>query len=108
MRKVDVYFNETKAGELTERTPGHGYAFMYCPEYLKMNLPPISITFPKHETVYDSEQLFPFFSNMLPEGSNRRTICRTYKIDESDLFGILCIMANKDFIGAVNIKMPQL
>jgi hypothetical protein len=41
---------------------------------------------------------------MLPEGANRKVICRTFKIDEHDLFGILAAMAGKDFIGGVHIK----
>ena len=46
----------------------------------------------------------PFFSNMVPEGANRRVICRSLRIDENDFFGILEAMADKDFIGAVNIR----
>ena len=41
---------------------------------------------------------------MLPEGANRRAICRSLKIDENDYFGLLDAMAGKDFIGAVNIR----
>lgn len=104
MRQLDVYCNDTKAGVLTESNPGAGYTFKYEAGYLSLDLPPISVTMPKREDAFESEMLFPLFSNMIPEGANRRVICRALKIDEKDYFGILYAMANKDFIGAVNIR----
>jgi serine/threonine-protein kinase HipA len=104
MKQLAVYTNDVKAGVLTEQNPGVGYTFEYCEDYLISDLPPISITLPKRHTTYYSEFLFPFFTNMLPEGANRRTICRSLRIDETDLFGLLDAMAGKDFIGAVNVR----
>ena len=104
MRRLGVYFNDTEAGVLTERHPGTGYSFQYEEEYLKSSLPPISATLPKQHDAYYSEKLFPFFANMLPEGANRRVICRSLKIDENDFFGLLEAMADRDFIGAVNVR----
>ena len=89
---------------LTEQHPGIGYSFQYYKEYLDSPLPPISATLPKRTDTYYSEHLFPFFSNMIPEGANRRVICRSLKIDEQDFFGLLEAMADRDFIGAVNIR----
>ena len=107
MRTLDVYYNDTKAGVLTELNPGADYTFKYVPEYLSSDLPPISATLPKRETAFESDSLFPFFSNMIPEGANRGVICRTLRIDEKDFFGILSAMADKDFIGAVNIRTSR-
>ena len=104
MRQLDVYYNETKAGVLAEIDPGVGYTFKYEVEYISSGLPPISATLPKRENSFESDTLFPFFSNMIPEGANRGVICRTLRIDEKDFFGILSAMADKDFIGAVNIR----
>ena len=104
MRKLAVYFNDMEAGILTEKNPGVGYTFQYKEEYLNSKMPPISVTLPKQSIAYTSEYLFPFFSNMIPEGANRKVICRTLRIDENDFFGILEAMADKDFIGAVNIR----
>ena len=67
-------------------------------------MPPISATLPKRIDAFYSEHLFPFFSNMIPEGANRRVICRALKIDEKDFFGLLEAMADRDFIGAVNVR----
>lgn len=104
MRRVDVYLNDTKAGELTELHPGKDYIYQYDSEYLTTDLPQISINLPKRVEPYESEYLFPFFANMIPEGDNRRIICRAFRIDERDIFGILAIMADQDFIGAVNVR----
>ena len=107
MRQLEVYMNNHRAGLLTETRPGKEYSFCYYPEYLATSLPPISVTLPKRQEAYESELLFPLFSNMLPEGANRKIICRSFRIDERDFFGILMAMAGKDFIGAVNVKTVE-
>lgn len=104
MRELQVYMNEVKAGVLTEAAPGKGYTFAYDEDYLKTELPPVSVTLPKRSESYKSELLFPFFVNMLPEGTNRKVICRSFRIDEEDFFGLLTVMANQDFIGAVSVR----
>lgn len=104
MKQLEVYFNNTKAGILTEQNPGIGYSFQYYKEYLDTAMPPISATLPKRSDEFCSEHLFPFFSNIIPEGANRRVICRSLKIDEQDFFGLLEAMADRDFIGAVNVR----
>ena len=107
MKQLAVYFNNVKAGILTEEYPGKEYSFQYLDEYVTSPMPPISITFPKQNKVFLSEHLFPFFSNMLPEGSNRRVICEIQRIDENDSFGLLTAMADKDFIGAINVRRTK-
>ena len=104
MRQVNVYVNDRKAGVLTEMRPGTGYSFTYDPDYLMSDAPPVSVSLSKRNASYESASLFPFFANMLPEGANRKVICRTFRIDEHDLFGILTAMAGRDFIGGVHIK----
>lgn len=104
MRQLEVYMNVQKAGVLTEQNPGRGYTFRYYREYLTSGMPPVSVTLPKREEAYESEHLFPLFSNMLPEGTNRKIICRSFRIDEEDFFGMLMVMADKDFIGAVQVR----
>ena len=46
----------------------------------------------------------PFFYHLLPEGINKRIVCQTYKIDESDDFGILLHTAKTDTIGAITLE----
>ena len=97
-----------KAGVLTELNPGKGYVFLYDQDYLISDSPSISVTLPRRKERYESAELFPFFSNMLPEGANRSVICRSLKIDEEDFFGLLEAMAGKDFIGAVADAMHRI
>lgn len=104
MRQLNVFVNNDKAGVLTEFNPGRGYRFVYDDHYLDSGKPPISVTMPTNRKVYESENLFPIFVNMLPEGTNRRVICRGLKIDERDFFGLLSAMADQDFIGAVEVR----
>ena len=104
MRQLNVYVNNEKAGLLTEDAPGKGYTFVYDSDYLNSGGPAVSVTLPKRTEPYKSEYLFPFFANIIPEGANRRVICRALRIDENDLFGILTAMADKDFIGAVGVR----
>lgn len=104
MRQLYVYMNECKAGVLTEKNPGNGYSFCYEKDYLLSDNPAISVTLPKRSKPYEDKNMFPFFTNMIPEGANRKVICRSLRIDEKDFFGILTAMADKDFIGAVQVK----
>ena len=53
---------------------------------------------------YKSDFLFPFFTNMLPEGANRKIVCRSWRLDEKDFFGLLLKIATFDTIGAVTVK----
>lgn len=104
MRQLAVYLNDSKAGVLTERRPGRDFTFQYDEDYLGSDGPSISVTLPKRREPFESSILFPFFTNLLPEGANRKVICRSLKVDEKDFFGLLSAMAGKDFIGAVQIK----
>lgn len=104
MRQLEILWNGVNAGTLTEQFPGKGYRFEYSPSYLIGSNPNISVTLPKKETSFESDSLFPFFANMLPEGALRRVVCRQHHVDEKDLFGILCAMSEADFIGAVDAK----
>ena len=104
MRQLDVYVNKRKAGVLIEQSPGKSYRFRYDEAYLASDYPSISVTLSKKQESYESPTLFPFFMNMLPEGANRKVVCRTSRVDESDFFGLLATMAGKDFIGGVHIE----
>lgn len=107
MRSLDIYFHGIKAGQLTENIPGKLYSFKYFGSYLQQPCGAISVTLPLTDKVYESDKLFPFFANMLPEGVNKRIVCREHKIDENDLFGLLNCFSGKDIIGAITVKIPE-
>jgi serine/threonine-protein kinase HipA len=104
MKQLQVYMNDTPAGVLTEEHPGRGYTFAYDASYLASDWPPVSLTLPKRQEEYTSEYLFPAFANILPEGQNRKFICRVFHIDERDLFSLLYTMADGEFVGALNVR----
>ena len=104
MRKLSVYVNDRHAGFISENQPGKGYEFRYTPDYLQSDGGPVSLTLPKREEPYESEHLFPFFTNLLPEGANRKAVCRHAHLDEDDFFGMLMATVGTDMIGAVNFR----
>ena len=104
MRQLEVYVNDVKAGLLTELNPGKGYTFVYTEAYVVSDLPPVSLTLPKRKDAYEAEYLFPFFTNLLPEGANRKVVCREQRIDDKDFFGMLMATVGTDMIGSVNFK----
>lgn len=104
MRQAEVLVNKTLAGILTETDDGH-YVFKYDDDYLvKSEFPAISLAFPKRKEEYVSDELFPFFFNMLSEGANKAVQCQMQKIDEKDYFGLLLATAKYDTIGAITIS----
>lgn len=104
MRQALVLSNNIVAGQLIE-TDERRYIFRYDEDYLfNSELRAISLAFPKRKEEYVSDELFPFFFNMLSEGSNKALQCRTLKIDENDSFGLLLATAKYDTIGAITIQ----
>ena len=77
MRKVNVYYGEVYAGQLVELSRGN-YEFTYDDAFCAdRSTPPVSVNLPKSQKVFQSDRIFPVFTNMLPEGANRRALCRT-------------------------------
>ncbi len=104
MRRALVLLNKIVAGTLTE-TDDMRYVFQYDEAFLyDATNRPISLAFPKRKEEYVSEELFPFFFNMLSEGANKVIQCQSLKIDENDYFGLLLATAKYDSIGAVTIE----
>jgi len=104
MRQGKVYIKGLYAGLLTEENNQH-YTFVYDEDYLALpTAEAVSLTMPLSQKEYSSNILFPFFSNMLTEGDNRKFQSRILHIDEEDDFGILLATANYDTIGCVTVK----
>ncbi|MDZ4757797.1 MAG: HipA N-terminal domain-containing protein [Bacteroidota bacterium] len=104
MRKAAVYRNGTLAGILTEESRKH-FVFRYEDSYFTdPTKAAISLTLPKSQQEYNSEFLFPFFSNMIAEGENKKVQSRMLKIDENDQFGLLASTATADTIGNITVK----
>lgn len=104
MRAANVLYKSDPAGILTQKDNG-SFHFKYNEDWLSDPLKPaISLTLPKGQDEFYSETLFPFFYHLLPEGANKRIVCRTFKIDKDDEFGILLHTSKIDTIGAVTLQ----
>lgn len=104
MRQAEIYFKGEKAGLLTQ-LDGGSFTYKYYDLWMSNNIKPsISLTLPKTKQEYKSDYLFPFFYNMLPEGTNKQVVCKYMRIDSDDDFSLLLITAHYDTIGAVTVK----
>ena len=103
MRSAKILYKGDEAGELIQSDDG-SFTYKYNDSWLSdYSKPAISLTLPKSRQEYHSNYLFPFFYNMLPEGSNKQVVCRMMRIDEEDYFGLLMTTAKYDTIGAVRV-----
>lgn len=102
--KGAVYNNNVFAGVLEKTVEGE-YIFRYDQTYFDdSSKRAISLTLPKTQQEYRSPYLFPFFSNMLSEGENKKIQCRMLQIAENDDFTHLLKTAHTDTIGSVTVK----
>lgn len=103
MRQAKVLFKDQEAGVLAQHDDG-SFTFSYNDIWLTdKNKPAISLTLPISEQPFHAPFLFPFFFNMLPEGSNKQVVCKLNRIDTNDYFGLLITTAKTDSIGAVTL-----
>lgn len=102
MRKAKILYKDEEAGVLTQHDDG-SFTFNYNDTWMVNNKPDISLTLPKIKQAFHSKFLFPFFYNMLPEGSNKQVVCKLNRIDQTDYFSLLMTTAKQDSIGAVRV-----
>jgi serine/threonine-protein kinase HipA len=103
MRQAKILYKNMEAGILIQHDNG-SFTFRYNDSWINDTYKPsISLTLPKQQQEYHSKHLFPFFYNMLPEGSNKQVVCKHNRIDISDHFGLLVTTAKNDNIGAVTV-----
>ncbi len=103
MRRAKILYKNQEAGVLIEHDSGF-FTFRYDNLWIGDEAKPaISLTLPKSQQEYHSDFLFPFFYNMLPEGSNKQIICKLNRLDSNDYFGILLTTAANDNIGAIKV-----
>lgn len=104
MRAARILFKGQEAGVLTQHDDGT-FTFQYNTSWVEdSSKPPISLTLPKIGSPFHSRYLFPFFYNMLPEGSNKQVVCQFNHLDKTDNFGLLLTIAQTDTIGAVTVS----
>lgn len=104
MRKAKILYKDQEAGMLIQHDDG-SITFKYDNSWISDGTKPaISLTLPKSQQEYHSDFLFPFFFNMLPEGSNKQIVCKLNRLDLNDYFGLLLTTAKSDNIGAIKVS----
>lgn len=102
--ELKMFFVSTFLRLVQTETDDRNYTFVYNESYIDSGNPSISVNLPKSRKEFSSPYLFPFFTNLLPEGANKRYICRRNRIDEHDLMGLLSFFAGRDFIGSIGVE----
>jgi serine/threonine-protein kinase HipA len=101
MRQGEIWVNNSLAGILTEGD--NDYSFEYNKTYLeKENAIQVSVTLPLQKEPFKSEQLFPFFDGLIPEGWLLDIAHKNWKINPRDRMGLL-LTTCKDCIGNISI-----
>ena len=100
MKQAEVYFLDKLAGILTEDE--NGYTFVYSEAYIAENGMPISLTMPLQSNPFKSDNMFPFFDGLIPEGWLLDIAQDNWKINPRDRMSLL-LACCKDCIGAVSI-----
>lgn len=100
MKQAEVYFKDQLAGILTEDE--NGYTFAYTAKYVEEGGTPISLTMPVSVLPCKSDNMFPFFDGLIPEGWLLDIAQDNWKINPRDRMSLL-LACCKDCIGAVGI-----
>lgn len=103
MRACKVFIHGREAGILTETSAPVSYEFRYLPQYIESEGAAVCLSMPLCPEPYYSAYLFPYFFNMLSEGSNREIQAQLWHLDKRDDFGIMMATAQHDTPGAVTI-----
>lgn len=107
MQKGNVYRNGVFTSVIA-RTAKDEYTFEYAQEYLSSQNPKaVSLTLPLQEEKFISKTLFPFFFNMLAEGSLKDIQCSELRIDKDDHFSRLLSTTKDNTIGSITIEEVQ-
>lgn len=95
VNQLEIYKKDQKAGIL-ERTET-AVRFVYDDTYFENNLTPdLSIHLHKGKKIYEiqGENVPPFFAGLLPEGKRFKTMIKSLKTSEDDLFTLLAALGN--------------
>jgi serine/threonine-protein kinase HipA len=103
MRKAELFYQDIKAGILTETDEGH-FIFQYNEQYV-LEYPHQFLTFtmPVSKYPYHEKYLFSFFEGLIPEGWLLDVAKTHYKINPNDRMGLL-LACCQNCIGAVSVK----
>lgn len=87
-RTLDVFFQETLAGQLTQGVGGK-LQFTYDANHLKNKGQPLSLSMPLREDPFDDAITRPFFSGLLPDDRARHKLAKYLGLSEKNPFSLL-------------------
>lgn len=90
-----VYFKDQSCGVISKETDG-SFTFTYNGSSA------VSLTLPSQQEAYKSEELFPFFDGLIPEGWLLNLAEKNWKIPKNDRMTLL-LTTCQDCIGAAHI-----
>lgn len=93
-----VFFQDSPIGEIEQTTEKY-YEFSYDPQ----NENAVSWTLPRNQTIHKSEEFFPFFDGLIPEGWLLNLVTKNWKIPQNDRMSLLLTVC-QDCIGAVHVQ----
>lgn len=104
MQQGKVYRNGVYIGLLSKENEDK-YIFEYDVQYINSKeAKAISPNLRLQKEPFVSQNLFPFFFNMLSEGTLKEIQCKTLRIDMSDDFSRLLLTTKENTIGSVTIE----
>ena len=98
IKKGKVYFKESLAGDISQQTDG-----LYTFQYLNSESPAVSLTLPNQKESFQSEELFPFFDGLIPEGWLLNLAHKNWKVSQNDRMTLL-LTTCQDCIGAASVQ----
>ncbi|MGZ3805459.1 MAG: type II toxin-antitoxin system HipA family toxin [Pseudobdellovibrionaceae bacterium] len=97
MKKGKVYFKNKFCG-IIEKKIDSSFEFNYSTP-----MESVSLTLPSSQTSYKSDELFPFFDGLIPEGWLLNIVEKNWKITKNDRMTLL-LTTCQDCIGATHIR----
>lgn len=103
MKKANVFVDGNLAGHLFEIEKNKRYEFVYLEEYRG---PPISLTMPISQRLYQFDRFPPFFDGFLPEGFMLDALLRKAKLDKNDRFEQL-MRVGGELVGNITVERNE-
>ena len=101
LTKANIYLRNDLAGQL-EKVSSRKFIFRYNKDWITTNKKSIGLNFPIGDKNHESEELFPFFDNLIPEGWLLDYVQGIYKIDGRNRFALL-LATGRETMGAIRI-----
>ncbi len=104
MRILDVYYNQDFVGKFVQEDAGT-LSFTYDTTYVEQKKMPISISLPLTTDTHLHNQVYSFFSGLLPDEHLRDKLAKKYGVSKDNPFSLLSRIG-EDCAGAISFYHP--